>query len=279
MRNTNGDPQTDSGHPEELLAVYAEGSATDAERRTVEAHLASCVRCSEEIDLSRRALAALATLEVLPAPGLAGAGLDAMVGRQPTDEPAVAPAAAPSAVTTPRAHRPRRRFQWDRLALGAGLAAAAGLFVFFAASGVLKHSPSQASKPGLASQATAPVIQRGASYSPQSMQALADQLLGAARKDQVVLRPLPAGGGFGAEGPEQSPIASRSAVVTCLRDAAGIAPSIQPIYLEGGTFQGTPAWIGAFVTPPVASGGRSHLLVIAAGQNGCQPLYVVRQST
>jgi anti-sigma factor RsiW len=272
MRNRNGDPQTNSGHPEELLAAYAEGSVTDAERRAVDAHLASCARCWEELDLSRRSRAALATLEVLPAPGLAAAGLDALLGRQPAEEPA-------AAVTTPRPSRLRRRLQWDRLALGAGLAAAAGLFVFFAASGVLRHSPSQASKPGSANQATAPVIQRGASYSPQSMQALADQLLGAARKDQVVSRPASAG--FAAEGPlaTTSPLASRGVVVTCLRDAAGIAPSIQPIYLEAGTFQGTPAWIGAFVIPPVASAGRSHLLVIAAGQNGCQPLYVVRQAT
>ena len=38
----------------------------------------------------------------------------------------------------------------------------------------------------------------------------------------------------------------------------------------------------AFHLPAVlldsASGGKSHLLVVAASQNGCQPLYVVRQS-
>jgi len=50
-------------------------------------------------------------------------------------------------------------------------------------------------------------------------------------------------------------------------------------HLSGGSeLPGDPAYIGAFVVPPSASGSPSHLLVIAASQSGCQPLYVVRQS-
>jgi hypothetical protein len=67
-------------------------------------------------------------------------------------------------------------------------------------------------------------------------------------------------------------------VISCLRGASGVDQSINPFYLEAASFQGTPAFIGAFVIPPAASGGNSHLLVVAASQNGCQPLYVVRQS-
>jgi hypothetical protein len=55
-------------HPEELLAGYVEGSLDSDERALVDAHLASCDRCREEVALAEGARAALAGLPELEAP-------------------------------------------------------------------------------------------------------------------------------------------------------------------------------------------------------------------
>ena len=55
-------------HPEELLAPYVDGSLDASERAVVDAHLAACARCREEVELARRAVAALAALEDEPVP-------------------------------------------------------------------------------------------------------------------------------------------------------------------------------------------------------------------
>jgi len=167
------------------------------------------------------------------------------------------------------------------VALGAGLAAAAGLFLFFVATGLFKQSPTAPSAQGSAVRGLPPVIQRGVSYSPASLRSLAAQLRGAATRHQRVTSPV-----AGAFGPaETTPaisaaprVTDRAAVASCLRSAAGVDPSLEPFYLEAAAFQGTPAFIGAFVVAPAATGGQSHLLLVASSESGCQPLYVVRQS-
>jgi len=65
-------------HPDELLAEYAEGTLGPEERSRVEAHLAVCRRCRDEVLLARGAREALAGLPELEAP----AGLGMAVRRQ-----------------------------------------------------------------------------------------------------------------------------------------------------------------------------------------------------
>jgi anti-sigma factor RsiW len=55
-------------HPEELLAPYVDGSLDASERAVVDAHLAACARCREEVAVARRAVAALSTLGEEPVP-------------------------------------------------------------------------------------------------------------------------------------------------------------------------------------------------------------------
>jgi len=55
-------------HPEELLASYVDGSLDASERAVVDAHLAACPRCREEVEVARRAVAALAALREEPVP-------------------------------------------------------------------------------------------------------------------------------------------------------------------------------------------------------------------
>ena len=79
-------------HPEELLAGYVDGTLSPQERAAVEAHLASCARCSREVVLASSARSALRNLEEVPAPeGIAskaieeaeGAGSGAAAGGTP----------------------------------------------------------------------------------------------------------------------------------------------------------------------------------------------------
>jgi hypothetical protein len=65
-------------HPEELLAEYAEETLGPEDRSRVEAHLAACQRCRDEVLLARGAREALAGLPELEAP----AGLGMAVRRQ-----------------------------------------------------------------------------------------------------------------------------------------------------------------------------------------------------
>src|SRR5205807_10052002 len=60
-RGTPGGPAAVRGedrpmnHPEELLAAYVEGALGDQERAEVDAHLATCGTCRDEVELAARA--------------------------------------------------------------------------------------------------------------------------------------------------------------------------------------------------------------------------------
>lgn len=273
-------------HPDELLAGYVDGSAPPDERSAVESHLAACEQCRAEVELATLAKAALASLPELEAPGLAGAGLDAF--REPAaagaDENAFGVERAPAR----RVRGPGRRIHWDRVALGAGLAAAAGLFVIFVVIGITRTGGKTAATGAANSSAKGlpPVVDRGATYSPASLQALTAQLRAPAEKRQTLTR-APEGAPFD-RAAQATPVASQpspaglpadsAAVLSCLQNGTGLLSTAKPFYLESAIFQGTPAFIGAFVLPPSASGAASHLVVAAVSRSGCQPLYEVRQS-
>lgn len=57
-------------HPEELLAEYVDGTLADEDRARVEAHLATCEACREEVALAGRARAALRALPAEEPPAL-----------------------------------------------------------------------------------------------------------------------------------------------------------------------------------------------------------------
>ncbi|HLA92368.1 MAG TPA: zf-HC2 domain-containing protein [Actinomycetota bacterium] len=98
-------------HPEELLADYVDGTLNHEQRAVVDTHLPGCATCRQEVDLARRALAVLATLEDVPVPfGVTGPVL-AEAGRR---------------------FERRRVVVWERLQWAAGIAAAAALVLVVA---------------------------------------------------------------------------------------------------------------------------------------------------
>ena len=64
-------------HPEDRLADYVDGTLDPRDRTVVDAHLATCRRCREEVAASTAARTALASLpQIAPPPGIASAALE-----------------------------------------------------------------------------------------------------------------------------------------------------------------------------------------------------------
>jgi hypothetical protein len=274
----NEDPTMPDLHPEEQLASFVDGSATDEERRLVEAHLAGCARCRVEVKLAERGLVAMRALPQLEAPGL-------------TEEPDWLRQARPEAipVARPPARRPRRRFSfglpvWQRVAWGAGIAAAASLAAVFL-FGSLRGgpSPTTAAKGGAPNREAFAGVETSTDYDRASLGALAARVAReeGARSDlgstaaAPLASPVPAPAG---EAPESSPQsvdrATQDRALSCLQRGAGLAESVGAAYLEIASFEGRPAFIGAFPNNP-SGGAPTQLLVIAVDRIDCRPLYLV----
>ncbi|MGH2572097.1 MAG: anti-sigma factor family protein [Actinomycetota bacterium] len=249
-------------HPEEQLAAYVDGSASPPEREAVEAHLASCALCREELELARSALSALSALPELEGPGLAADGLAAL-RRLPEPIPI----------------RESRARTWQRVAWGAGLAAAAAVAaVFVIMGGFLSDGNGDFEAAGRAptSAAEHPVVQQGGDHTSDSLAALARSLAAEARAADdsgtgTRLREDEAGA------PAAAPAVAVEEIVDCVQRGAGLGPGVQPSYLEEATFQGAPAYIGAFVVPG-SEGSPGHLELVAVSRGECQPLYFAREA-
>jgi len=249
-------------HPEEQLAAYVDGSASPPERDAVEAHLASCALCREELELARSARSVLSVLPELEAPGLAADGLAAL--RRPPE---------------PIPIRESRARTWERLAWGTGLAAAAAIAaVFLVMSGFLSDGDGdfEAAGPAATSAPEQAVVQQGGDHTADSLAALARSLAAEARAAEdsdtgTVLR------GDEAGAPAATRAAAAEEIVDCVQRGAGLGPGVQPSYLEEATFQGAPAYIGAFLVPG-AGDSPGHLELVAVSRGECQPLYFARET-
>jgi hypothetical protein len=269
-------------HPEAELATFVDGSATDQERRLVEAHLAECSACRTDVELAARGRAAMQALPELEPPGLTEQGL------------AWLPQAAPEPATPERRRvgtgraRTRSRFRvpvWQRVAWGSGIAVAASLAAVFLFAN-LRGGPqtnntasgNQAAESGGESFAR---VKSSTDYDQASVAALAGRLVQQERSlatDAAGPPPAPApAAAFGGTATSSAQALDKSAATraeSCLQRAAGIAEGVAPSYVELAEFEGTPAFIGAFRISP-SGGTPTQLLVIAASRVGCRPLYVV----
>ncbi len=257
-------------HPSELLAGYVDGSATVEERAAAERHLASCATCAVDVEFARSARAALLSLPELEAPGLAERGIAALGRTGDADKPAG---------VTPISSR-SKRVRWDRVAWGAGLAAAAALVVVFSLAVLHAGNNRQTSAAaGASAPATRgpvstqkglpPIVNNGTDYTPQSLAALGTQL---GQTDFAAARSP------GLQPQDAADVVSAAAILTCLQQGSGLDASATPRYLEVAEYQGAPAFIGAFVLqPPAGSGSKSHLLLVVVSRDNCQPITVLRQ--
>ena len=245
-------------HPEELLAAYVDGALGDQERGEVEAHLRSCARCQEELELAGRAHAVLADLPDLDVP-------PGTVQVRPV-----------------RVLRPRRarRVRW-----AAGLAAAASIAAILTLVVVGGNKPGGGvvggalTAPGAVSTNKERTIkQPETDYDPARIAALADTVASriAHQRDQAKHSGPLTTSGSGTASAVPAPSAARSAFsalaggspVACLRGGAGLPLSKAATRVIEARYQGKPAYIGAFFQ------GRhpSMVVVWVVSRDHCTPL-------
>jgi anti-sigma factor RsiW len=273
----NEDPRMPDTHPEPELASFVDGSASDQERRLVEAHLASCPTCRADVEFAARGRAAMQSLPQLESPGLTGQGLAWLPEARP--EPTIRARSRNGA----RRARGRPRFRVpirQRLAWGGGIAVAASLaavFVFATLQGgsntTITAGGGQAAE---SSGEAAARVKSSTNYDQASVGALGVRLVQAERSVAAdAATPVPAAApAFGAASPQTLEKAAATQAESCLERAAGIAPGVTPSYVEWAAFEGTPAYIGAFRTSP-SGGTPTQLLIVVASRADCRPLYVV----
>jgi hypothetical protein len=237
-------------HPQELLTGYVDGSLTESERADVEAHLATCATCREEMELARRAVTALRALpdERVPV-GVAGPVLVEIRTQAP--------------MRTPRGHR----FPW-----AAGLAAAAVLIAV--AVGVFPRLGQEGSNPssiraseGLPTPAAPGVeasaggihleMQPGVDYDASKLEALA----GAASHslDQQALL-----------GPNMKALSGEAATAeACLAEPGGLTARDRLVRLIQATYQGKPAYLGVYLETPKGGGRADRVVIWVVAKDGC----------
>jgi hypothetical protein len=263
-------------HPEELLAGYADGSASPDERRTVEAHLVGCSHCREELVLARTARAALTSLPELEGPGLTVADLEAPqsagAAQPPVDEVA----------TQRQARQNRRQRQWKGswAALG-GVAAVLVLLaviplVLSKGSSLQSGSGNDARRAaGPAEAAAYPVHDRGIDYDQASVRALAEQLANNRGVRESGDSDTPSRALLSAPTPSGRIVdVASSRVVQCAIRGAGLPANTVPSYLEIARYQGTPAYVVAVLSK---GGSKSHLIVYVVSQQVCNFLFEADQ--
>jgi anti-sigma factor RsiW len=247
-------------HPEGLLADYVDGTLTDKERAVVDAHLAACETCREEVALATEALPALASLPDESVPfGVTG------------------PVLAEARKMAERRQPFLQRYQW-----AVGLAAAASLVLVAVVLGpkvVPTGSDREASlSSGGAEATTAPA---------------ADAILGEASAvalerldtdyDETAIADLATDTATGAPAvPKIAPSASIEApdeAVACLeRSGAEFGERDQLVRLIEASYLGRPAYIGVIFEGPGAGLPPDRVVVWVVSTRDCRILTLADKS-
>jgi len=258
-------------HPEELLAPYVDGALDASARAGVDAHLASCERCREEVELATRARTALRALPEPAVPASIGRVVARRVDRL---EAAAGPrwasrlglaAAAAIVVLGAVVIVPRLGSDGDRGAVTAMASDAAQEEAdapAFAGEGAIGALPDAVRPPSLE--------RLDRDYDAQSVADLARE---------VARNPVP---GAGAADPAASSEASFERDAEEFRDAIRCTERWAED-LEGGvalrvieaTYEGAPAYLGVYRRD--AEDG-SDVLVWVLGRAGCDLITLTEQS-
>ena len=265
-------------HPEELLAAYVDGTVAGTERSRVEEHLAECGRCREEVTLATEARAAVGRLpEVTPPPGLSTAVRRELRRRQ-TDAgerrgprawrvvtaTAVAAGLAAAGVLTFATLRGEEPLREEAGAPAPRPAEAQGEAAP-AAGGVAGEAATDA----LRAQAVAPEVTTSSTdYEPGDLAPLARRLRDDARAALTSGFPPTASDYYRQFDASAFASQTRRAVRCALAD---IPPeqAVVPLVIEEASFQGSPAYVAAFLQGPAPEQPYDRILIWVADRDSC----------
>ena len=266
-RNHSGSRAAGEHLSDEALADFVDGTSTEDERSLVEAHLAACQVCSDQVELARSSVAATSGVEEAPAPGLDPAAIVSVAGKVvPIGSRTAAPA------------EPRNRTaSWLGVVGGVAAAMIAGVFVVGALRGggggssTSAQAPSSASanghpgegsllpvpSPGVVTSPTTGPIALDGNFTRASVAVLARSL---ANGSELSFLSTPQ------HGPTQPRAADVAAATACAQQSAGT--SDEPVLVIRATFEGRPAFLIAF--KPAHT---SYARVVVTPVGSCAILY------
>jgi hypothetical protein len=244
-------------HPEENLSGYVDGTLATDERAEVDAHLATCATCREEIELATGAVTVLRELPEVPVPFGTTRAVMAEAGKE-------------------RVSRARRswggRTQW-----AAGLAAAAVLVAVVAvalprvgrealteSAGGAGAAASPARAPNMeAATSGAPLeLQPKADYDAVKLERLADSSALRAGSDTTLFAPsVKDGSAAHAEG-----------AAACLAKPGGLTGQDRLVRLIQAKFQGRPAYVGVYLESPEAGQPADRVVIWVVARSDCSIL-------
>ncbi|MBI4259063.1 MAG: zf-HC2 domain-containing protein [Actinobacteria bacterium] len=260
-------------HPYELLAEYVDGTLSEEERSTVEAHLGTCPTCPEEVEVARSARDAVASLPEVEVP----VGVTSRVVRTASRE-------------RPWAMRAARPLAYAAAAGVIGVAAFLGIRA--AISGGAGGDSGAGSQPGTTATRAAgeaeaaelaPVVpyeESDQDFDDGGVQELAGNLA------LQYTSNLDAAGGPPEEETDQAPAEDGAAALrvateealTCLLAGTGVDPEVEvPVRVIAARFRGTPAYLGAFLAGPGAGQPPDRVIIYVVSREACEFLSFARQ--
>ena len=245
-------------HPEEHLSGYVDGTLATDERAEVDAHLATCATCREEIELSTRAVTMLRELPEVPVPFGTTRPVMAEAGKQRTS---------------------RTRRSWGgRTQWAAGLAAAAVLVAVVAvalprvgreartesaAKGGVPAAPTRA--PGMEAALSGAVpleLQPNADYDATKLERLADSSAQRAGFDATLAAPSA----------EDASAGKAEGAAACLARPGGLTGQDRLVRLIQARYQGTPAYLGVYLEQPGAGQPADRIVILVVARQDCSIL-------
>jgi len=250
-------------HPEEHLSGYVDGTLATDERAEVDAHLATCTTCREEIELATRAVTMLRELSEVPVPFGVTSPVMAEAGKGRTSQ---------------------RRRGWatgwgGRKQWAAGLAAAAVLVAVVAvalprlggealqdlrsAGGAAASTTVRAPNTEAALSGAVPLeLQPNADYDATKLEQLADSSAQRAGSDTTLAAPSV----------KDASAAQAEDAAACLTKPGGLTAQDLLVRLIQATFEGRPAYVGVYLESPRAGQPADRIVIWVVARRDCSIL-------
>ncbi len=258
-------------HPVDLLVDLVDGSIAPQDRAVVESHLADCARCRRDVEL---AAAGRQVARSLPPPEVPDGLADEAIAEAERHAREVAPEVAPLRDRGGRADAPT----WYRRAGAAAAAAAVVLVVVVAlpnlgGGGDDAQVGSTAEDAAFAPRAAETVEVLDLDLDTDQVQALAlGYRAGAAEVGADTGAAVPSGAVPAADTAEPED------VLSCLRTAIPELEDQRPVRLIAARFEGTPAYLGVFLSGPGAGQAPDTATVWVVARSGCEILSTTQAS-